>query len=75
MIIRKLSLVNFRGIKKGEFNFDNNFNVLVGINGSGKTTIIDALGIILSRIIPQVSNFKISKRMLEDSDLFLENNS
>ncbi|MEF3245027.1 MAG: DNA replication and repair protein RecF [Caldisericaceae bacterium] len=43
MKIEKLLLKNFRRFKEEEFNFSNEFNVLVGKNGSGKTTILDAI--------------------------------
>ena len=38
----KLSISNFRGIKKGEIDFKN-LNILIGGNNSGKTTVLESL--------------------------------
>ncbi len=48
--IKKLELNNFRGFKEKEFTFSNRFNLLLGDNGSGKTAVLDALGLILSSV-------------------------
>ncbi len=42
MIIRKLKLTNFRGIKKGEIELSD-LTIILGSNDSGKTTILEAL--------------------------------
>lgn len=38
-----LSLVNFKNYHQGEFDFSADVNCLVGDNGSGKTTVLDAV--------------------------------
>lgn len=43
MIIKKLTISSFRGIKNVEFDFDKKINVLSGKNGLGKTTVIDSI--------------------------------
>ena len=43
MKIQKVEIKNFRSIENIEVNFKENPRVLVGINESGKTNIIDAL--------------------------------
>lgn len=48
--IKKLGLNNFRGFKEKEITFSNRFNLLLGNNGSGKTAVLDALGLILSSV-------------------------
>jgi predicted ATP-binding protein involved in virulence len=45
MRIDKLSLTNFRGYSKLELTFHEKFNLFVGENGSGKTSILDALSV------------------------------
>lgn len=45
MRIDKLSLKNFRGFAEAEFNFHPKFNLLVGENASGKTSVLDALSV------------------------------
>lgn len=43
MRITRLSAENFRGFEKLELDFPSRCTVLVGANGSGKTTVLDAL--------------------------------
>ncbi len=47
MIIQQLRLNNFRKFENQEFRFNDNFNVLIGDNASGKTQVLDAVSIIL----------------------------
>lgn len=51
MIVSELQLSNVRAIQIGEFKFRDGFNLLVGVNGVGKTTVLDALRICLSRVL------------------------
>jgi putative ATP-dependent endonuclease of the OLD family len=48
MRVRKLSVRNFRGVKTFDWAIDTNFVCLVGPGDSTKTTILDALGLVLS---------------------------
>ncbi len=43
MIINKISLKNFRNFSDVEFLFNNKINFIMGINGSGKTTILESI--------------------------------
>jgi predicted ATP-binding protein involved in virulence len=43
MRLRHLALVNFRGFEKLDLPLEEDLTVLVGINGSGKTTILEAI--------------------------------
>lgn len=45
MILKKLTLKNFRGYSNIEVTFDENFNVIIGKNDIGKSTILEALEI------------------------------
>jgi len=45
MRIDRLTIQNFNGFDRREFNFNPRFNLLVGDNGAGKTSILDALNI------------------------------
>ncbi len=52
MKIQKLTLEGFRGFKeKVEFELHPNVNVFVGVNGSGKTSVLDAAGLLLEDIV------------------------
>ncbi len=45
MRINNIQLKNFRGFEKREFQFNPQFNVLIGDNGTGKTAVLDALAV------------------------------
>ena len=47
MRVKSLYLKNFRCFKDIGISFDNQLTVLVGTNGAGKTTILDALSVVL----------------------------
>lgn len=43
MKIARLSLVNVRAFEEAEFTFNPGFNLIIGINGAGKSTALDAI--------------------------------
>ncbi len=47
MRIDSIHIENFRGIRKLDMEFDPRFTLLVGDNGSGKTSILSALSVVL----------------------------
>ena len=66
MIVERLKLVNVRAFTEAEFEFGAGMNLLVGINGVGKSTVLDSLRFLLSNAIQQrfkerekTFNFKI----------------
>ncbi|ULR89874.1 AAA family ATPase [Comamonas sp. B21-038] len=66
MYIKKLQIKNFRGFDLQNFNFKPGFNLLVGENGAGKTTILRSIMAVLGR--PRGS---IKSKFLEDADIKL----
>ncbi|WP_036772171.1 AAA family ATPase [Polaromonas glacialis] len=52
MQINYLSLSQFRGIQDASFSFKPGFNLIVGVNGAGKSSVLDALCIVLARVLP-----------------------
>ncbi len=50
MRLKKLSLTNFRGFSSLELDLDPKLTVLVGVNGAGKTSILDALASMLTSL-------------------------
>ena len=42
-MIKSVSLINFRNHKQLNLKFDNNFVYINGINGSGKTSVLEAI--------------------------------
>ncbi len=45
-MIKTLKLTNIRSFKKSEFEFQEGANLIVGNNGSGKTTILESIGLL-----------------------------
>lgn len=50
MRVQRLTLKNFRGFADLDLTFSEQVTVLVGINGAGKTSILDAIASALSRV-------------------------
>ena len=50
-----LKLANLRAIDTAEFRFQPGFNLIVGVNGVGKSTALDALRICASRLLPSIT--------------------
>ncbi|MDE6870741.1 MAG: AAA family ATPase [Bacteroidales bacterium] len=45
MFIKHLNIKNFKGFTEHSFDFNDRFTVIIGNNGSGKTSVLDALAI------------------------------
>lgn len=55
MQINSLSLSQFRGIQSANILFKPGFNLIVGVNGAGKSSVLDALCIVLSKVLPDLA--------------------
>jgi predicted ATP-binding protein involved in virulence len=69
MLISKVTLTNFRAYTQAEFEFKQGLNLLVGINGVGKTSVLDALRVCLSVIYPNITETKHRKESFRESDI------
>ena len=58
MIIETLKVANLRVIEQADFSFRPGLNLIVGINGAGKTTVLNALGICLSSVVRIANNLR-----------------
>src|SRR5580692_3915262 len=58
MIVTNLGLANVRGIEAAEFSFQPGLNLIVGANGAGKTTVLDALAICLEAVTRRVNGVR-----------------
>ena len=52
MKITSLSLFNLRSFEFAEFTFNPQFNLIAGINGAGKSTVLDVIRTCASHILP-----------------------
>ena len=69
MIIGELTLANVRAIEYANLVFRPGFNLLVGINGVGKSTILDTIRICMSRILREVSESRATAISFRSSDI------
>ena len=69
MKIEKLELNNFRSAKKIVLEFTNQLNLFVGVNGAGKSTILDALSICLSWLVKRIERENGRGGYIPDSSL------
>lgn len=67
MRIDTLSLKNFRGFPSVDFDFHPKFNLLVGENGSGKTSVLDALSVAAGSWFLGIGGY--DTRHIQDSDI------
>ena len=69
MRITSLKLANIRAIETAEFRFQPGFNLIVGVNGVGKSTVLDALRICMSRILPSATESRAKAMSFVISDI------
>lgn len=72
MQINRLTLTNFRAFEQAEFEFEPGMNLLVGINGVGKSTVLDAIRILLSQLLPIVGVSKSKRLDFDVKDITVE---
>ncbi len=69
MIVTSLKLANLRAIEAAEFRFQPGFNLIVGVNGVGKTTVLEALGVELSAIVRHANGLKAKSGAFRGADI------
>ncbi|NMF60419.1 AAA family ATPase [Pseudanabaena yagii] len=78
MKINWLTLKDFRGFRDCEITFPKSSNIVVfiGINGAGKSAILDAISILLNVLVKDICNSKktsaLSYKELTNSDIHLK---
>ncbi|WP_043683816.1 AAA family ATPase [Castellaniella defragrans] len=71
MHIERLLLKNFRGIRDLEVHFTERTTTFVGVNGVGKSTILDALAIALSQLTWRISGNAQKARPISPNDIHI----
>ncbi|MDD3340276.1 MAG: AAA family ATPase [Lachnospiraceae bacterium] len=66
MRISKLRLKNFRCFENLELSLNQNLNILIGVNGAGKSTILDGLAIALGGYLSGFDNIRSNYIQQED---------
>jgi predicted ATP-binding protein involved in virulence len=72
MRIQELILRNYRAhTDPPPFRFSDRFTVVAGINGKGKTALLDGLALLCSRLLPLISQARSGYRTIKPSDVTL----
>ena len=50
MILKKISVINYKNIRSASLDFSNKINCFIGGNGMGKTNVLDAIYYLSIRI-------------------------
>ena len=69
MIVTRLNPTNLRVIKAAEFHFRPSFNLIVGVNGVGKTSVLDALSVCLSAVVKRVNKLRSRVEVFSANDI------
>ena len=69
MKVTSLQLANIRSISSAEFRFEPGFNLIVGVNGVGKSSVLDALSVCLSAYVKQANGLRERERSFTSSDI------
>lgn len=69
MNIAKLTIENFKLFEQAEFDFDCHFNLIIGENGSGKTSLLSAVAIAMGGWAHAYIKNPKNRRAIEDSEI------
>jgi predicted ATP-binding protein involved in virulence len=69
MILRELTVLNYRPFRNERFTFSERVTVIAGINGRGKSAVLDGLSLLLSRLLPQVTPARGGYKYLKPQDV------
>ncbi|BBK42439.1 hypothetical protein STVA_24590 [Allostella vacuolata] len=72
MRIDRMSVRNFKGFRQSEFLFHPEFNLIVGVNGTGKTSVLDALSVALGGWFLGLPGF--DSRPIAQAEVYLAGN-
>lgn len=75
MRISRLKLANVRAIEAAEFTFCPGFNLVVGVNGVGKTTVLDALAVCAAAFIRRANKLPRYEVRFDLSDIRMRANA
>lgn len=69
MHIQTLTLTHYRGARALTLDLDSRLNVLVGVNGVGKSTVLDAAALALSWVVSRIRQAGTSGRPIVEADI------
>jgi predicted ATP-binding protein involved in virulence len=69
MRIKSIKLINYRGVVSLNIDFHRQLNVFIGVNGAGKSTILDSLAIMLSWLVKRLKNTNASGQQISETEI------
>lgn len=69
MLLNEIHIRNFKGFVDATFEFHDNFTVIIGNNGSGKTSILDALSIAAGCFLIPLGNGSKYQRTIHKGEI------
>jgi len=75
MKLDKISLANFKGFEQLDLDLEPDVTVIAGVNGIGKSSLLYAICVVLSRALPKFTPSRSTPRYFEDSDIYIEKDS
>lgn len=70
MRVKRLKIENFRGVRNLDLSFENSqMVVFAGVNGAGKTTVLEAMQYLFSWYVARLKNSKGKGLQLDESDI------
>ena len=69
MHIQKLKLERYRGARSLSISLHRNLNIFVGMNGAGKSSILDSAAILLSWLVNRIKSATASGKPILEADI------
>ena len=69
MKLMALSLTLYRGFKQIDIDFESDITIIAGVNGAGKSSILDAIAACLSHVLPEITQSKNRKLPMDVTDV------
>lgn len=69
MKLKSIGLTNFRGLERLDIDFDEKMTVIAGVNGVGKSSILEAIAIAYSHALPEFTSSREKPIPLTNTDI------
>ena len=69
MILKNLSLANCGGFEQLDISFEPDVTLIAGVNGAGKSTVLRALAVLLSRALPEFTPSRSTPLYFTDDNI------